>query len=218
MLQSSFQTGFSLAFSLLTGINAQSSEGLFSISTNSLPTTTRDSFSSEISSISIPTPTGTGAPCGRIGTVVENWGSSAPVFVPAGLAYECLTSVPFRRSAALATIDAVEKMVQFQSNLAYLKNPPDGYDNPPVDILGGLANIRSRVSESVYSNQYDFEADIAGLFSSARDGHLSFDGPTYAGAVRWRRDVDTILVSMSLDGGPAKIYSLGMNFQCRPVN
>ena len=113
--------------------------------------------------------------------------------------------MPVDRNVALRTIEAIEKMAQFQSNLAYIRNPPDDYDNPPVDVLGGLADIRSKVSE--YSSQYEFEAEIASLLNSARDGHLGFDGPTFAGAVRWRRSF--VLTSLSLDGGPAKIYDLG---------
>ncbi|KAF7508824.1 hypothetical protein GJ744_008701 [Endocarpon pusillum] len=206
MVQLMNWAGWITAVSLWTGIYAQSSEDILSVSSRSFSTTTRDSLASETSAVSLAAPTGTGQPCGRIAAAVETSSSSYRVAVPAELAYECLTSVPLRPLAALATIDGIVKMVQFQSNLAYLKNPPDGYDNPPVDILGGLADIRNKASDNEYANQYDFEAEIATLLDSARDGHLGFDGITYAGAVRWRRDI--ILVSLSQDGGPSKIYNL----------
>lgn len=204
-----FLTGWTIAISLLTGIYAQSPEDLLSVSSRSFSTTTRDSLASETSAVSLAAPTGTGKPCARIAAAVEETSSSIyRVAVPAELAYECLTSVSLRPLAALATIDRIVKMVQFQSNLAYLKNPPEGYDNPAVDILGGLADIRGRASDNGYANQYEFEAEIAILLDSARDGHLGFYGPTYAGAVRWRRDI--VLVSLSQDGGPSNIYNLGM--------
>jgi hypothetical protein len=106
------------------------------------------------------------------------------------------------------TIKAIEKMVQFQSTLAFLKNPPDGYKNPPVDILGGLGDIRNKVSEDQYANEYELEGEIASFLDRAKDGHLGFDGPTFAGAVRWRRGF--VLVSLSVDGGPGKIFDIGM--------
>jgi hypothetical protein len=198
-----------LAISLLTGINAQSSEDVSALSSILSPTTTRDSVGIETSPISLAAPSGTGEPCARIARAVKTSPPSVyRVAVPAELAYGCLTSVPVKQSAALGTIDAVVKMAQFQSNLAYIRNPPEGYDNPPVDVLAGLADIRSKVSDNAYANQFDFEADISSLLSSARDGHLGFDGPTFAGAVRWRRDIP--LISVSRNGGPAKIYGLGM--------
>jgi hypothetical protein len=212
MLRPTFLTGCAIALSLLTKVNAQSSDIILSISTESVPSTTRDSLSSETSSISLASPTGTGAPCAQIASVVEAWKSSSSVSVPAQLAYDCLTSVRVKRNAALGTISTIEKMVQFQSNLGYMKNPPEGYDNPPVDILAGLADMRSRVTDNAYRNQYEFEAEIASLLSSGRDGHLGFDGPTYTGAVRWRRAVETVLISTSVNDGPPKIYSFGKEF------
>lgn len=214
MVQLMNWAGWITAVSLLTGIYAQSSDDILSVSSRSFSTTTRDSLASETSAVSLAAPTGTGQPCGRIAAAVETSSSFYTVAVPAELAYDCLTSVPLRPLAALATIDGIVKMVQFQSNLAYLENPPDGYDNPPVDILGGLADIRGKALDNEYANQYDFEVEIAALLDSARDGHLGFDGPTYAGAVRWRRDI--ILVSISQDGGPSKIYNLGMG--CFPFD
>jgi hypothetical protein len=209
MVHSAILTRYVLAISLLTTISAQSSEDVSALSSILSPTTSRDTLGTGTSSISLAAPTGTGEPCARIARAVETSRSSVyRVAVPAKLAYECLTSVPVKQSVALGTIDAIVKMAQFQSNLAYIRNPPEGYDNRPVDVLAGLADIRSKVSDNAYANQFDFEADISSLFNSARDGHLGFDGPTFAGAVGWRRDVP--LISVSRDGGPAKIYDLGM--------
>ncbi len=214
MVQLMIFTGWTVAISLFTGIYAQSPEDLLTVSSRSFSTTTRDSLASETNTISVAAPTGTGQPCGRIAAAVETSSSLYRVAVPAELAYECLTSVPFRSFAALLAIDGIVKMVQFQSNLAYLENPPEGYNNPPVDILGGLDDIRNRATDNGYANQYEFEAEIATLLDSAKDGHLGFYGMTYAGAVRWRRDI--VLVSISQDGGPSKIYRLGM--ACFPIS
>lgn len=201
MFQTFILTGYLLGIFLFTGCHAQSSEDSLRTVTEFLPTSTRDPLLPESTSFSFAAPSGTGQPCARIANAVESAIRFDRVAVPAELAYECLTSVPVGRTEALGTIDALLKMVQFQSNLAYLRDPPEGYENPPVDIIAGLEDIRNRASSNEYSNQFDFEAAIATLLNSARDGHLGFDGPTFASAVAWRRDFATVLVSVTLDDG-----------------
>jgi hypothetical protein len=100
-------------------------------------------------------------------------------------------------------------MVEFQSTLAYLKNPPKGWPNEPVDILAGLDDIASKVNGGTYTNEYDFENDIAALFIKAHDGHLNFNGMAYGGAFRWRRNLNIALISASKDGSAVpEVWSL----------
>lgn len=100
-------------------------------------------------------------------------------------------------------------MVQFQSTLTYLKDPPKGYANDGVDILGGLDDIGKKVSNGDYDNEYDFENDIAELLVKAHDGHLSFEGMAYGGAFRWRRSRQVSLISASKDGKEApKVWAI----------
>lgn len=210
MFQNVILTGYLLGIFIFTGVHAQSSEDSLGTVTEFLPTSTRDPLGPESTSVSFAAPSGTGQPCAIIASAVDSSSSFDRVAVPAEIAYECLTSVPVGRTEALGTIDALLKMVQFQSNLAYLRNPPEGYENPPVDIVAGLEDIRNRASANEYSSQFDFEAAIASLLNSAMDGHLGFDGPTFTGAVAWRRDFATVLVSVTLDDGPARVYNAGM--------
>lgn len=91
-------------------------------------------------------------------------------------------------------------MVEFQSTLAYLKDPPTGWPNEPVDLIAGLNDIGSKVNDGTYTNEYDFENDIAALFIKAHDGHLAFNGMAYGGAFRWRRNVNIALISASRNG------------------
>lgn len=92
-------------------------------------------------------------------------------------------------------------MTQWQSTLALLKNPPsEGYDNPPVDILGEFTGVRQRILDGQYQNEYSFEEDIANDIGRAYDGHFTWDGMAYTGVFRWTRDFDATLVSVSLDG------------------
>ena len=78
-------------------------------------------------------------------------------------------------------------MVQFQSTLSYLKTPPSGYVNDPVDIVQGLQDIKMNLEGGKYNNELTFETDIAALLGKAHDGHFAFEGMAFNGAFRWRR-------------------------------
>ncbi|KAF3045905.1 hypothetical protein E8E12_006109 [Didymella heteroderae] len=116
------------------------------------------------------------------------------------LAYACLKSVPISADEANFTVASIKQMVEFQSTLTYLKDPPTGWPNDPVDLLAGLDDIASKVNDGTYTNEYDFENDIAELFIKAHDGHLAFNGMAYGGAFRWRRNLNIALISASRDG------------------
>lgn len=100
-------------------------------------------------------------------------------------------------------------MVQFQSTLEYVKNPPQGYVNEGVDIIAGLNDIDSKVNNGDYTNEYDFESDIAALLVKAHDGHLDFEGMAFGGVFSWRRSRDITLISGTIDGTEEpKIWAL----------
>jgi hypothetical protein len=92
--------------------------------------------------------------------------------ITAKLAYDCLTSVPFNAAVATRFMKYFYDSVEFQSNLAYLKNPPASYQQPAVDLLGGLELIQAKISNGGYANQYEFEAALQALIYSTHDGHL----------------------------------------------
>lgn len=75
------------------------------------------------------------------------------VFFYASDAFACLTSVPFNAAVANRFIDYYNNTIQFQSTLSYLKNPPEGYQQPAVDFEGELAKIRQNATSGVYKNQ-----------------------------------------------------------------
>ena len=63
--------------------------------------------------------------------------------------------------------------LQFQSTLAYLKDPPQGYQQPAVDVLQVLGQIQNNVTAGAYKNQYTFEADIQLLVNRMHDSHVT---------------------------------------------
>ena len=58
------------------------------------------------------------SPCAQVAIATQNITSPT---VPAGLAYDCLNSIPFNQSAALALVDGVVPYFKWQSNTVFLK-------------------------------------------------------------------------------------------------
>ncbi|KAF2795817.1 hypothetical protein K505DRAFT_301442 [Melanomma pulvis-pyrius CBS 109.77] len=87
-------------------------------------------------------------------------------------AYQCLSSVPFNPAVASRFLKYWNETMQFQSTLAYLKNPPEGYQQPAVDVEEELRKIQARIDSGFYKNQYAFEADFQLLTYATNDGHV----------------------------------------------
>lgn len=159
--------------------------------------------------------------CGQIVDEVNN-GETKPFIQPyngsltrigtnvfyAADAYECLMSVPFHQAPALRFIEYYNTTMQFQSNLAYLKNPPAGYQQPAFDLMGALEELKHNVTAGVFKNQYDFEAMLQYLVYSVHDAHVNL----YAGILSVFSYASPIpLVSASIDGKEApKVYFAGI--------
>ena len=90
-------------------------------------------------------------------------------------AYECLISVPFNPAVASRFIKYYNDTIQIHTTLAYLKNPPAGYQQPASDILKGLEDIQNSIDQGAFPNQYAFEATLQSLIYSAHDVHLYVD-------------------------------------------
>lgn len=108
-------------------------------------------------------------PCG---TIID-WVNEGYAYFEASMAFDCLNSVPFNPAVGTRFVNYVNTTIQFQSTLAYLKNPPKGYQQPPVDLVGGLQEIQNNITAGYYLNQYVFEAEVQKLLYSAHDAHLS---------------------------------------------
>ena len=71
--------------------------------------------------------TATKEPCAQISAALAQGASSTTgVKLDADLALSCLRSVPLDKSLAPAQLLGLQTMVDFQSTLAYLKDPPAG--------------------------------------------------------------------------------------------
>ncbi|KAF4541939.1 Peptidase S41 family protein [Lasiodiplodia theobromae] len=90
-------------------------------------------------------------------------------------AIRCLTSVPFNAAVASRFIEYYNTTIQFQSTLAYLKNPPEGYQQPAIDVVAGLQQIQDNIDNGKYKNQYAFEAEMQALVYSMHDMHVDLN-------------------------------------------
>ncbi|KAJ4325134.1 hypothetical protein N0V94_000848 [Neodidymelliopsis sp. IMI 364377] len=119
-------------------------------------------------------------------------------------AYDCLTSVPFNAAVASRFIGYWNETLQFQSTIAYLKDPPEGYQQPAIDFVVELSRIQQRVDAGTYHNQYDFEADVQLLIYALKDGHVTLTAGVLA-AFSFASPYE--IVSVSVDGKQEpKIY------------
>ncbi|KAL5348963.1 hypothetical protein ACLOAV_006388 [Pseudogymnoascus australis] len=126
--------------------------------------------------------------------------------IPATTGYACLTSVPFDADIGIATVENFQKFSEFQSTLNDIKNPGVGYANDPVDIIGKLDAVIVSIKAGKFTNQYQFEEQMALITGLAFDGHYTFLGNTFYSSLDWYRGgasngaYEGSLISVSLDG------------------
>ncbi|KAF2865576.1 peptidase S41 family protein-like protein [Massariosphaeria phaeospora] len=140
-------------------------------------------------------------PCAKVSQLVANIPPGAARTVPAGVAYECITSVPFNATSAKKLLASLPPYFNWQSTLTALKNPPAEYREkvqPPIDILGGLDKIAADIDAGRFSNEYEFGWTLYTLVQSAHDGHFSYVPDSVGGVFTYGRPVP--LVSVSADG------------------
>jgi hypothetical protein len=115
----------------------------------------------------------TGRPCGLLFDAVKVELSQGlfPVFFASDV-YTCLTSVPFLPAVALRFLAYYNTTLQFQSTLAFLRDPPPEYQQPAVDVLAELERIRQNVLAGGYTRQYNFEVDVQKVVRAIHDSHV----------------------------------------------
>ncbi len=131
-------------------------------------------------------------------------------FVPASLAFECLRSVPNKPEPAEQLVTSLKAFVEWQSTLAWLKDPPASYMLPPIDIQGKLDNISATASDGGFESEYDFQLAIYQTIVAAHDGHFSYRPDIFKTFV-FRNNLAADIVSVSQDGKELpKLYHRGM--------
>ncbi|KAF2643341.1 hypothetical protein P280DRAFT_467392 [Massarina eburnea CBS 473.64] len=140
-------------------------------------------------------------PCAQVSAAVAAQSGVAVPTVAARVAYECITSVPIKKDAALKLLDSIAVYFKWQSNTAWLKDPPKQYVEkvqPAVDIWAKYDEIKSKVEAGEYANEFEFGISLYTLGQSTHDGHFVYIPDSVGGIFNWARPVP--LVSVSSDG------------------
>ena len=134
----------------------------------------------------------------------------AVAVISAELAYNCMRSVPNYQAPAISLLNSLRTYLEFQSSKEYLRNPPQGYLLPAVDIDSEMDGIQQKVEAGGYESEYDFQVDIGSLLLSAHDGHFSWAGDVYGSFTFVRKAGGGGLYSVSSDGLEAPlVYVIG---------
>ena len=108
----------------------------------------------------------TGTPCQKIF-------SSDYVLFLASDAYDCLITAPFNATVASGLVAYYRDFLQFQSTLAYLKDPPPSYQQPSIDVLASLDALEAQVQVGAFKTEYDFEVALQTIIYAIHDSHVT---------------------------------------------
>jgi len=86
--------------------------------------------------------------------------------IPPSVGIACLKSVPLDKKRDLELLDYLQPLIEFQSTLEILADPPKEYLFPGVDVLGGFDTIRSRLENNKYKTQYEVMTDLRSIVSN----------------------------------------------------
>ncbi|KAF1920546.1 hypothetical protein BDU57DRAFT_18030 [Ampelomyces quisqualis] len=155
-----------------------------------------------------PSATSGQEPCAVISSALAAMPPGARPIVPAELGMRCLQSVPLDKEGNMKLIDEMMLYVKWQSNVAYLKDPPAGYTEKPVDVMGELDGMKAQLSAGNFANEYDFQMKMMGIFDRAYDNHFVWQPDLLASAIQFQRPPGTELISVSSDGAAVpEIYA-----------
>ncbi|OCL10729.1 hypothetical protein AOQ84DRAFT_438147 [Glonium stellatum] len=148
------------------------------------------------------------SPCATVSSMSESFMAAFPAvtyaYVTAEAAEACLSSVPLHQEENKLLVQELLLYLSWQSNIAYLIDPPAGYTEDRVDIRDNIQAIYKKLDNGEYSDEYHFQYDLSLALTEAYDFHLSFI-PDILTIFRFQRgnwDESELfsLVSISSDG------------------
>lgn len=151
-------------------------------------------------SLSNSTASAGGEPCAAISSAIAAAPAGSRKVVPAELGMKCLASVPLDKEGNVKLIDDMKLFVKWQSNIAYLKDPPANYTEKPVDVMGELDLMQKGLANGTFKTEYEFQMGMMMLFNRAYDNHFAYQPDILASAMQFQRPPGTELVSVSSDG------------------
>ncbi|KAI7783505.1 peptidase s41 family protein [Diaporthe eres] len=156
----------------------------------------------------VPSPT---QPCAVASAAYASQIAVSPAATPtiaAAIAHDCLLSVPLGKEAAIELVDSIEPYLEWQSDSAYLADPPEDYFYPAYDMFANLATIRSKLESDGYAGEYEFQAELYNtVFGPAHDGHFVYYPDLLTLVFDWNRPLSLVSISEDQSSLPEiKIY------------
>ncbi|GAB7322783.1 hypothetical protein MBLNU13_g05354t1 [Cladosporium sp. NU13] len=171
------------------------------------PTATSGYNGTVSSAVPYPTSTTSLSACAKVAQLAIADPAATPI-VPAALAYECITSVPFNSSAASELLTSIRPYLNWQSTVDYIRDPPAEYAEKiqePYDFYGEFNRIAEKAESNGYGNEYEFGFDLYEAFQRTHDGHFVYYPDSVTGVFSWGRT--TPLVSVSDGDSVPEIYA-----------
>lgn len=112
-------------------------------------------------------------PCARVSQAFEaapkNATSKAPIILDLrpSVGATCIKTLPVTNERNLALLDYLRPYIECQTTIELLKNPPEEYLLPGVDILGGMDAIKEKLNNNGYESQFEVMKDLKSLACGA---------------------------------------------------
>lgn len=119
-------------------------------------------YNGTVTSTWAPYPTSSLGACASVSLLAASASAAVPT-VPAKLAYDCITSVPFNSSAATELLDSIRPYLDWQSTIDYIRDPPAEYAEKiqePYDFYAEFERIYSTAKSDGYENEFAFGFDL----------------------------------------------------------
>ncbi|KAI6711778.1 hypothetical protein JHW43_005654 [Diplocarpon mali] len=147
--------------------------------------------------------------CALVSSSAASQLAASPKAIPmvdAKLGYDCLTSVPLHALEAEQLVRSIYPFIEFQSTIEYVKNPPEGYFWPAVDLRAGLDTILENVRSGAYQTEHEFLDQLWRLMNSVHDSNFQYLPDLIFKAIAFQRPLP--IVSVSFDGvSSPKVYA-----------
>lgn len=88
---------------------------------------------------------------------------AATPHIPAKIAHDCITSIPFNSSAAVELLDSIKPYLDWQTTIDYMRDPPSEYAEKiqePYDFYTEFERIYVLAKSDGYGNEFDFGFDL----------------------------------------------------------
>lgn len=107
-------------------------------------------------------------PCEYIATQASQGEQS----FPADKAFDCLNSVPVDKEGDKKLIEELKIIWQWNSDITWLKNPPEDWENGPLDIMAELDQIKNNLDN--FESEYQVQLAIQKITLRSGDFHFNY--------------------------------------------